>query len=184
MVTLVWMLAECAVSLYAAAQSRSVALLAFGSDSLIELLSAIVVLMQFLPRFALRKTHAARIAAVLLLFLAAAIVCISVLGWHHRVKPSPLGIGITVLALIAMPVLAMLKRRQAHALDNRALAADATQSAACAWLAAVTLAGLAMNALWRVSWVDSAAAILAVPILIVEARRTWRGDSCACGCAA
>ena len=62
-VTIAWMLIECALSLIAAAQAHSVALLAFGSDSLIELLSASVVLLQFLPRFPLKKTHAERAAA-------------------------------------------------------------------------------------------------------------------------
>jgi divalent metal cation (Fe/Co/Zn/Cd) transporter len=80
-----------------------------------------------------------------------------------------------------MPVLARLKRRQADALDNRALAADATQSATCAYLAAVTLAGLAINAVWHVAWIDTVAALVAVPILIVEGRRTWRGEGCGCG---
>ena len=112
------------------------------------------------------------------------VACIAILGWRHPAETSSLGIAITVLALIAMPVLAALKRQQARALDNRALAADAAQSATCAWLAAVTLAGLAVNALWHIVWVDSVAALLAVPIIIVEARRTWRGESCACGCAA
>jgi divalent metal cation (Fe/Co/Zn/Cd) transporter len=91
-----------------------------------------------------------------------------------------LGIAITALALVVMPVLAWMKRRQARVLNNPALAADATQSATCAYLAAVTLAGLAINAAWHVAWVDSMAALAAVPILIVEGRRTWRGEGCGC----
>jgi divalent metal cation (Fe/Co/Zn/Cd) transporter len=79
-----------------------------------------------------------------------------------------------------MPVLAWLKRRQARVLDNRALAADATQSATCAYLAAVTLAGLAAYALFHVAWIDTVTALAAVPILVVEGRRTWRGEGCGC----
>ncbi len=59
-ITLAWMLIECAVSLTAAARAHSAALLAFGADSFVELLSATVVLLQFLPRFALKKTQAQR----------------------------------------------------------------------------------------------------------------------------
>ena len=77
-------------------------------------------------------------------------------------------------------MLARLKRRQARALDNRALAADAAQSATCAYLAAVTLAGLVAYAVWRVVWVDTAAALIAVPIIVVEGRRAWRGEGCGC----
>jgi divalent metal cation (Fe/Co/Zn/Cd) transporter len=174
------MLVECAAALFAAARAHSVALLVFGSDSLIELLSAVVVLLQFAPRFPLKKTHAERAAAVLLFLLAAVVVCIAALAWRRPVETSWLGIAITALALLIMPVLARLKRRQAHALDNRALAADATQSATCAYLAAVTLAGLAINALWHIAWIDKAAALVAVPILIVEGRRAWRGEGCGC----
>ncbi len=179
-ITLAWMLVECAAALFAAARAHSVALLVFGSDSLIELLSALVVLLQFVPRFPLKKTQAERAAAVLLFLLAAVVVCIAALAWRSPVETSRLGIAITALALLVMPVLARLKRRQAVALDNRALAADATQSATCAYLAAITLAGLAINAIWHVAWIDPVAALMAVPILIVEGRRTWRGEGCGC----
>ena len=91
-----------------------------------------------------------------------------------------LGIAITILALVAMPLLARMKRRQALRMNNRALAADATQSATCAYLAGVTLVGLVSYAMWQVRWVDSAAALFAIPILIVEGRRAWRGESCGC----
>jgi hypothetical protein len=179
-VTIGWMLVECALSLAAAAQARSVALLAFGSDSLIELLSASVVLLMFLPRFPLRKIHAERAAAVLLFLLAGAVLVIAVLAYRTPMETTCLGIGITAAALIAMPVLAWLKRKHARAANNRALAADAVQSATCAYLAAVTLAGLVIYALWHIAWVDSVAACAAVPVLIIEGRRAWRGDGCGC----
>jgi len=179
-VTLAWMVVECAGALIAAAQAHSVALLAFGSDSLVELLSAVVVLLQFLPRAALKKEQATRVAAVLLYVLAAAVVVIALLAYRTPKETSVLGMSITAAALVAMPVLAWLKRSEARKMNNSALAADAVQSATCAYLAAVTLVGLAVNALWHVAWVDSVAALVAVPILIVEARRAWRGESCGC----
>ncbi|MDE3187287.1 MAG: cation transporter [Acidobacteriota bacterium] len=179
-ITLVWMALECGASLFAAARAHSVALLAFGSDSLVEFLSAAVVLLQFLPRFPLKKAHAERAAAILLFALAAVVVAIAALSYGAPLETSPLGIAITALALVAMPALAALKRRQARLLNNRALAADATQSATCAYLAAVTLAGLVIYAVWRVSWVDTLAALAAVPILVVEGRRAWRGEGCGC----
>jgi divalent metal cation (Fe/Co/Zn/Cd) transporter len=108
------------------------------------------------------------------------VVSIAVLSYRVPKQTSLLGMAITALALVAMPLLAWLKRRQARALNNRALAADATQSATCAYFAAVTLAGLVAFALWRVAWVDTVAALAAVPILVVEGRRAWRGESCGC----
>jgi divalent metal cation (Fe/Co/Zn/Cd) transporter len=180
-ITLAWMVVESGVSLYAAARARSVALLAFGSDSLIELLSALVVLLQFLPRFPLSKERAAKCAAALLFLLAGAVMCIAALSWGGPVKTSQLGIVITALALVAMPVLAVRKQHEARRLGNPALAADATQSAACAYLAAVTLAGLVANLTWRISWIDAVAALAAVPVLVVEGCKSWRGEGCGCG---
>jgi divalent metal cation (Fe/Co/Zn/Cd) transporter len=179
-ITLTWMLLECGASLWASAQAHSVALLAFGSDSLVEILSATVVLLQFVPRFPLRKEHAEKAAAVLLFLLAAVVVCIAWLGHMRRMETSYVGIGVTLLALVVMPVLAWMKRRQARRMNSRALAADATQSATCAYLAAVTLAGLVVYAVWQIRWVDTVAALMAVPLLIVEGRRAWRGEGCSC----
>ena len=179
-VTLAWMAIECGASLWAAAKAHSVALLAFGSDSLIEMLSAAVVLMQFLPRFPLKKQNANQAAAILLFLLAGAVVCIAVLASRVPAETSYLGIAVTALALVAMPVLAWLKRKQARAMNNRALAADATQSATCAYLAGVTLAGLVINAIWLIPWVDTVAALAAVPFLVIEGRRAWRGEACGC----
>jgi hypothetical protein len=62
-----------------------------------------------------------------------------------------------------MPLIAWGKRRVAKATNNRAMAADAVQSATCAYLAALTITGLGINALFHIHWVDSAAALAAVP---------------------
>jgi divalent metal cation (Fe/Co/Zn/Cd) transporter len=180
LITLAWMVLECTASLWAAAQAHSVALLAFGSDSLVEMLSATVVLLQFVPRFPLKKEHADKAAAALLFLLSAVVVSIAWLGRMRPIETSRVGIGVTALALVVMPVLAWMKRRQARRMNNRALAADATQSATCAYLAGVTLAGLVVHAVWQVRWVDTVAALVAVPLLIVEGRRAWRGEGCAC----
>ena len=106
------------------------------------MLSATVVLLQFLPRFPLKKEHADKAAAALLFLLAAVVVSIAWLGRMRPIETSRVGIGVTALALVVMPVLAWMKRSQARRMNNRALAADATQSATCAYLAGVTLAGL------------------------------------------
>jgi len=178
--TIGWMVVECAVALVSAVRAHSVALLAFGADSLVELLSASVVLMQYLPRVRLRAEIAERAAAVLLFALAAVVALIAALTFRNRTETSCSGMAITALALVFMPLLAWMKRASARKTGNAALAADATQSATCAYLAAVTLAGLAVNAVWHITWVDSVAALAAVPVVLVEARRTWRGEGCGC----
>ena len=91
-VTLLWMLIECGVALFAALRAHSPALLAFGSDSLVELLSACVVLRQFVPRLTISEERATRAAAVLLFTLTAIVTLIAVLSLMGKVQPeeSPL----------------------------------------------------------------------------------------------
>jgi divalent metal cation (Fe/Co/Zn/Cd) transporter len=176
------MLVECGVSLYAAALAHSPAIAAFGSDSLIEVFSAAVALLQFLPSFALSQELASRIAATLLFVLAGvvAVIAIVALVLHARPEASGLGMCITIAALLAMPFLAWLKKREALRHNNSALRADAIQSAACAYLAGVTFVGLAVNALFGAPWFDSLAALAAVPLLVREGKAAWRGDGCGC----
>ncbi|MEO6964959.1 MAG: cation transporter [Acidobacteriaceae bacterium] len=181
-ITLTWMLVECAVSLYAAYTARSAALLAFGSDSLVELLSATVVLLAVVPSFSLTKTSATRLSGILLFVLAGVVALLAIIALARSIpaETSYSGIAITVASLIVMPILALAKRRIARATENHALAADAVQSATCAYLAAITLAGLAVNAVFRIHWIDSLAALAALPILFVEGQRTLRGEDCGC----
>jgi divalent metal cation (Fe/Co/Zn/Cd) transporter len=82
--------------------------------------------------------------------------------------------------LIAMPLLGALKRREARRTNNVELAADAVQSATCAYLAFATLAGLAVNAVFHLPWFDSLAALIAIPFLLKEGRSAWKGQTCGC----
>lgn len=180
--TLVWMSIECSVALYAAAKAHSVALLAFGSDSLVELLSASLVLMQFVSRWRLSPGSAGRLAGWLLFVLAGVVVAISASSLYFRLhaEESLLGLAVTAGALLLMPALAALKRKTARETGNVALAADATQSATCAYLAACTLASLVIGMLFHIRWIDSVAALCAVPVLVVEGTRALKGKSCGC----
>jgi len=181
-ITLGWMLVECAGAILAASRAHSVALLAFGSDSLVELLSATIVLLQFTRGFRISPKKAARVAGNLLFVLAGVVglAAVAALAGRVNAERSLLGISITVAALVIMPVLAWLKRRQARVTGDRALAADAVQSATCAYLAAITLAALCVQAFLPLWWLDPAAALCAIPILAVEGMRARKGDGCCC----
>jgi len=179
-VTLIWMVVECALALFSAWRARSPVLLAFGADSLIELLSALVVLLQFLPRFALSPTRATRLAGILLFMLAAVITMSSALALWQHVRPdtSWIGIGVTLAALAVMPPLSSAKRRAGKTAGNTALTADAVQSATCAYLAGITLAGLVLNAVLHIRWIDPAAALVAVPVICLEGKKALQGQKC------
>ena len=180
--TLGWMTLECSVALSAAWRAGSVSLLAFGSDSLVEFISALVVLLQFVPRWSISQIRAARVCGLLLYGLAAVVLLIALLGLlrNAEVDKSPLGIAITAGALLLMPILARMKHREADRTGNRALRADAVQSATCAYLAALTLAGLLLRSFVNLHWIDSVAALAAVPMLVAEAKNARQGQVCGC----
>jgi divalent metal cation (Fe/Co/Zn/Cd) transporter len=146
--TIAWMTVEAVVSLGTAGSSRSPALLAFGGDSLIELLSAGVVFWRF--RFILDEAGAARIAGVLLFALAGLVMLTSVLNFlgFREAERSMVGIVILLAAAVVMPWLASRKRKLAAATSSGALKADAVQSALCGYMACIALAGRAVNAIW------------------------------------
>ena len=180
LITLIWMVVECGIALVSAWRARSPVLLAFGADSLIELLSALVVLLQFVPRLALSAARATRLAGILLFMLAAVITMSSALALWQHVRPdtSWMGIGVTIAALVVMPLLSSAKRRAGKTARNPALTADAVQSATCAYLAGITLAGLVLNAVLHIRWIDPIAALAAVPVICVEGKKASRGESC------
>jgi divalent metal cation (Fe/Co/Zn/Cd) transporter len=183
-VTIVWMTVEAAVSLFAAWRSRSPALLAFGGDSAIELLSAVVVLWRFRVSDAHEdaERRAARVAGGLLFALAASVAVTSItslLGYNEP-KPTFLGIAILVAAAVVMPWLAKEKRRLSATTGSAALRADAAQSALCAYLSLIALAGLAINAIWRIKSADPIAALAVLPVIVWEGREAMRGKTCAC----
>jgi hypothetical protein len=165
---------EAAVSLFAAWRARSPALLAFGGDSAIELLSALVVLWRFRSNAA--KEHAERraahIAGILLFALGACIVAastVALLGYNQP-KPTLMGIAILIAAAVFMPLLASKKRRLSAQTGSAALRADAAESALCGYLSLIALVGLVVNTIGHVAWADSAAALAIVPFVLWEGR--------------
>ena len=170
--TIVWMTVEGVVSLGAAWASRSPALLAFGGDSAIELLSAAVVFWRFRSNSSpsLAEKRAARIAGGLLFALAAYVVLVSVLSLlgYREARPSIVGIVLLVLAAIVMPWVASQKCKLAILTSSASLKADAVESALCGYLAWIALAGLAANAIWGKSWADPVAALALTPLILRE----------------
>ncbi len=180
LITIGWMVVELAVSLYAGIRAYSTALTAFGADSAIELISAVVVLRRFTSGPATER-RAARISGALLYMLAAYILvtsALSILSKHFQPEPTALGIALLMAAAIIMPMLGRAKKRLATQTGSRALNADAAQSNICAYMSWIALAGLAINFLFHLPWADSLAALLLLPIVIKEARQARNGELC------
>lgn len=181
-ITIAWMTIELGISLYAGIRAHSVALTAFGADSAIELLSALIVLRRFAVGPSAER-RAVRLSGYLLYVLAGFILITSALSFFkHELQPEPsvLGIALLMATAVIMPLLARAKKRLAAETGSRALSADGAQSSICGYLSWIALAGLLLNFLFHLAWADSAAALLLLPFVLKEAREASKGVACGC----
>ncbi len=181
-VTVSYNTVEGLVAVTAGIAAGSVALTGFGIDSVIEVTSGALLWWRFraelgsAPLGPTVERRAACGAGLLLLALAVYIVVDStrLLLTSHRPESSVIGIALTVLSLIVMPLLARAKLRVAASLGSRALRADAHETIVCAWLSAATLLGLGFNVVLGWWWADPLAALAMLPIIIREGLEAWR----------
>ena len=180
--TLGWNVTEAAIAITAGVFASSIALVGFGADSVIESLSSLVLLWRLQSHEAdeRRERLALRLVGICFLILAAYVAFDAAhsLLRHELPDASFVGIGLAVVSLIVMPLLARAKRRVAARLDSAALAADSRQTDLCAYLSAILLAGLALNAAFGWWWADPVAALIMVPIIIREGVQALRGELC------
>lgn len=188
-VTIVWNILEGLVAIFAGIEAGSIALVGFGVDSFIETTSAVIVGWRLRAELAgqggdaLESTErrASRAGGALLLALAAYLVIDAtrrLLGFGRAAEESPLGIAVTALSLVVMPMLAFAKLRTARTIHSRALRADAYETIACTWLSLTTLTGLLLTAAFGWTWADPLAALVLVPLIAREGLEAWRGEEC------
>ena len=181
--TLGWNLLEAAVAVGAGIAAGSIALIGFGVDSLIECLSGAVLLwrLQLHEDDEHRERLAVKLVGISFLLLAAYVCFEAVKTLVVRDEPqvSIVGIVLSCASLIVMPLLARAKRRVASRLGSRSLEADSRQTELCAYLSAILLGGLALNALLGWWWADPIAGLIMVPIIAREGIQCLRGDVCA-----
>jgi divalent metal cation (Fe/Co/Zn/Cd) transporter len=180
--TLGWNLTEAAVAVGAGVFAGSIALLGFGIDSLIESLSGSILLWR-LQNAAIderRERLALKLVGISFFVLAlyVAVEAVKSLLRHEQPEASIVGIVLAVVSLIVMPILARAKRRVAARLDSRALHADSRQTDICAYLSAILLGGLLLNALFGWWWADPIAALCMLPMICREGMETLQGRSC------
>jgi divalent metal cation (Fe/Co/Zn/Cd) transporter len=178
------------IAIAAGILSGSVALIGFGLDSAIEVLSGATLLWRLHAdvdetRRERVEQRALRIVGFSFLLLAAYVLFDAGKSLFRREPPdeSIVGIVLAAVSLVVMPLLARAKRRVAAAIGSKALDADATQTALCTWLSAILLGGLVLNATLGWWWADPIAALVMVPIMIREGLEGIRGERCEDGCA-
>ena len=117
-------------------------------------------------------------ASFIALAIYVAYDAISALARHETPEKSWFGVAVAIASLIAMPLLARAKRRVAARLNSGALHADSRQTDICAYLSAILLGGLLLNALLHWWWADPVAALVMVPIVGREGVEALRGKTC------
>lgn len=184
--TVGWNVLEGAIAIVAGSIAGSVALVGFGLDSAIESSSGAVLLWRLhaerngenIER--LEKT-ALKLVGIGFLLLAAYVAfdSISTLLLREASRRSVVGVALSLASLLVMPLLARAKRRTASDLNSAALHADSRQTSICAYLSAILLGGLLLNAVAGWWWADPVAALVMVPIIAQEGREALKGDTCA-----
>lgn len=194
-VSILWMIVEAGVAIGAGTIAHSLALVAFGADSIIELIAGSVLFWRLmieangasLARVKGTEKVSSWVVGIALLLLAVYIALASMckLWMHQGAETSYLGIALAIASGIIMPYLSREKKRIGSAIGSKALRADGSCSIVCAYMAWTVLVGVVMTALLHWWWADSVAALALVYFVIREgweAVQEARGKEDACGC--
>ena len=177
--TITYNVLEAVVAIWAGVLASSAALIGFGLDSVVDVLSAVAVAWQF-TRKDPERWEKATVRAIGLAFfaLAAYVTGDAIMSLVSRAAPehSPLGLGITALSLLVMPALAWYETRTGRELGSKSVLADAKQLLLCVYLSGAVFIGLILNSLLGWWWADSVAALVVAALAVREGIEAWRGD--------
>ena len=181
-VTIGYNVIEAVIAISSGVAASSAALIGFGLDSVIEVLSAAAVAWQFTRRDPDRwEKPTLRVIAVSFFLLAAYVGVSAVLSLAGAVEPrhSTVGLILTAVSVVIMPVLSLIEYRTGRELGSATAMADSRQTLICSLLSAAVLLGLALNSLFGWAWADSVAALVIGVFAVREGIEAWRGDTCA-----
>lgn len=172
---------EAVVAITAGTIASSTALVSFGLDSCVEVLSAAAIAWQFSANDPERREKVAlRTVAVAFFALAAYVSVESVLRLLGSAEPqhSTVGIVLAAMSLVVMPFLSWFERRTGRELGSSSVVADSKQTLLCTYLSGVLLIGLVLNSTLGWSWADPIAALVIAGVAVKEGVEAWRGDTC------
>ena len=179
--TIAYNVVEAVVAIAAGTVASSTALIGFGLDSIVEVLSAAAIAWQFAaPDPEKRERAALRVVAVSFFGLAAYVSVDAVLALTGIREPdhSPVGIVLAAVSLAIMPFLSLVERRTGTELGSASAVADSKQTLICSYLSAAVLVGLVLNLAFGWAWADPVAGLVIVVFAVREGLEAWRGDAC------
>lgn len=179
-----WNVLEAGIALWSGFTASSVALMAFGLDSLIELFAGGVLIWHLSREWnqddeAMEDRRAERLVGATFLLLSVYILVQSsgvLLGWFAEPRESPIGIALAVSSAVAMLILYISKMDVAKKLSSRALRAEAVESLFCDLQDLTLVIGLGLNALFGWWWADPIAALVLIPFLLREVWEAFFGQ--------
>jgi divalent metal cation (Fe/Co/Zn/Cd) transporter len=179
--TITYNVVEAIIALTAGAAASSSALVAFGLDSGVEVLSAAAVAWQFSAADPERRERTAlRLIAVSFFGLAVfvGVDAVRSLVGLREPESSPVGIALAAVSLAVMPALSWFERRTGTELGSASAVADSKQTLVCSYLSAALLVGLVLNSTLGWAWADPIAALVIAGFAVREGREAWRGETC------
>lgn len=181
-ITIGYNLIEAVIAIAAGSVASSAALVGFGLDSTIEVLSAAAVAWQFTRRDPERwEKPTLRVIAIAFFALAIYVTATSAtaLVTAERHEHSTIGIALTAISVAVMPFLSLAERRAGRELGSATAVADSKQTLICTYLSAAVLVGLVANSLLGWWWADAVAGLVIAAFAVREGLEAWRGDACA-----
>lgn len=184
--SLLWMCAEGALGLWQGFVAGSISLIGWALGSAVEGLASVIVVWRFTGSRALSETserRAQRGVALSFWLIAPYIAVESVRSLLTGARPQTtfIGIALTAVAVVLMPLLGSAKRRLGARLESRATAGEGTQNYLCAAQSAAVLLTLAVIAVWPGGWwLDPAVGLVIAGLAVREGFEAWRGEDCGC----
>ncbi len=181
--TIAWNIGEAFLAIGLGIAAGSLALIGFGTDSIIEVFASSVVVWHLLPGHETdhpdRTRRALRLVSIAFVLLAVvlAVVAVRDIAIERKADESPWGIAYLAVTAVVMFGLAVLKSRTARLLDSAPLRSEAAMTYLDGFLSTATLIGLSLNAALEWWWADPAAALVVAVAAANEARETWREAS-------
>ncbi|MBF0688022.1 MAG: cation transporter [Cellulomonas sp.] len=172
---------EAVIAIAAGRAASSSALIGFGLDSVVEVLSAAAVAWQFAaPDPEAREKVAMRAIAVSFFGLALFVTIDAVRTVLGGAEPdhSTVGIVLAAVSLAIMPALSWFERRTGRELGSASAIADSKQTLVCSYLSGVLLVGLVLNSTLGWWWADPLAAVVIAGFAVREGLEAWKGDAC------
>ncbi len=176
-------LIEAVISIVFGSMAKSIALVGFGLDSVVESLSGLVLIWRLRQHKKISKEQEEKIEKKAMKFVAITFFLLGAYVLFESSKklllkevpePSLPGIIIAFVSMVVMPILALKKRKTGQEIKSKALIADSKETLACCFLSVALLVGLGSNYLFGFWQADPIVGLMIVIFLFREGAEGWK----------